>query len=35
MSPDEIDHDTAEDLQRFIRNENQNGLKITTLGWTY
>ena len=34
-SSQEVDHDMAEDLLRFLRNQNQKWLKITTPGWTY
>ena len=34
ISLDEIEHDTAEDLQRFWRSQYQNWLKVTTPGWT-
>ena len=34
-SSGEIDHEPAEDLQRFQRDETQEWLKIVALFWTY
>ena len=33
MSLGEIDHDMAEDLQRFLRDQNEKWEKITVLCW--
>ena len=35
ISSGETDHDTTEDLQRFLRNQTKKMLKITASGWIY